>query len=82
MFSNLDAEMARRKITRASLAEKIHKTPTTVSLKLNGKAPITLSECIEIKNARGAECTIDYLFAVNNAPQREGGERDVKENLP
>lgn len=43
MFKNLDAEMARKKITRASLAEKIHKTPTTLSLKLNGKAPMSFS---------------------------------------
>lgn len=66
MFNNLDAEMARKKITRAFLAEMIHKTPTTLSLKLNGKAPITLAECIEIKNAIGSEYTIDYLFAVDN----------------
>ena len=57
MFPNLDAEMARRKITRA-----IHKTPTTLSLKLNGKAPLTLAECIEIKNEVDPECTVDYLF--------------------
>lgn len=62
MFPNLDAELARKKITRAMLAQKINKTPTTLSLKLNGKAPLTLSECIEIKNAIGTECTLDYLF--------------------
>lgn len=65
MFNNLDAEMARRKITRSSLAKKIHKSPTTLSLKLNGKAPITLLECIEIKNAIGVDCTIDYLFSLD-----------------
>lgn len=63
MFPNLDAELARKRITRAVLAEKIHKTPTTLSLKLNGKAPITLSECVEIKEAIGTDCSIDYLFA-------------------
>lgn len=63
MFPNLDAEMARKKITRNALAEGIHKTPTTLSLKLNGKAPISLNECIEIKKAIGSDCTIDYLFA-------------------
>lgn len=63
MFPNLDAELARKKITRATLAERINKTPTTLSLKLNGKAPITLSECIEIKEAIGTDCTLDYLFA-------------------
>ena len=62
MFQNLEAEMARRKITRLSLANKIHKTATTLSLKLNGKAPITLSECVEIKNAIDENLSIDYLF--------------------
>lgn len=65
MFSNLDAEMARKKITRAALADMIHKTPTTLSLKLNGKAPLTLNECIEIKNAVSPESTVDYLFATD-----------------
>lgn len=63
MFPNLDAEMARKKITRTLLAEKIHKTPTTVCLKLNGKAPITLAECLEIKEAIDTELSIDYLFS-------------------
>ena len=63
MFPNLDAEMARKKITRTLLAEKIHKTPTTVCLKLNGKAPITLTECLEIKEAIDTELSIDYLFS-------------------
>lgn len=63
MFPNLDAEMARRKITRNMLAEKVNKTPTTLSLKLNGKAPLTLSECIEIRDVVDKKCTIDYLFA-------------------
>ena len=67
MFPNLDAEMARRKITRQSLADKIHKTPTTLSLKLNGKAPITLAECVEIKNAIDESLSVDYLFSTENA---------------
>ena len=67
LFPNLDAEMARRKITRQSLADKIHKTPTTLSLKLNGKAPITLAECVEIKNAIDESLSVDYLFSTENA---------------
>lgn len=67
MFPNLDAEMARKKITRASLAEKLRKTPTTLSLKLNGKAPITLTECVEIKEAIGTDCSIEYLFATEGS---------------
>lgn len=65
MFPNLDAEMARKKITRTALAERIHKTPTTLSLKLNGKAPLTLAECIEIKNEVNPDCSVDYLFATD-----------------
>lgn len=68
MFPNLDAEMARHKVTRVALAKKINKTPTTISLKLNGKAPITLAECVEIKAAIGTEKSIDYLFSTE-----EGG---------
>lgn len=63
MYNNLDAEMARAKITRNTLAKCIGRTPSTLSLKLNGKAPLTLAECIEIKNAVNPECTVDYLFA-------------------
>ena len=63
MFPNLDAEMARKKITRGQLAKIIKKTPTTLSLKLNGKAPMTLAECVEIKNVLNTELSIDYLFA-------------------
>ena len=63
MYPNLDAEMARRKITRCSLAEKLHRTPTTLSLKLNGKAPLTLAECMDIKVALETDLSIDYLFS-------------------
>ncbi len=66
MFPNLDAEMARRKITRAMLASKINKTPTTLSLKLNGKAPLSLAECIEIKNVVNPKSSVDYLFTTDN----------------
>ena len=73
MFPNLEAEMARKKITRTMLAEMIHKTPTTLSMKLNGKAKLTLAECIEIRDAVGREFAIDYLFASDeDIPNRAG----------
>ena len=71
MFPNLNAEMARRKITQISLAERIGRTPTTLSLKLGGKAPITLSECIEIKNAIDERLSVDYLFATEPDIRKE-----------
>lgn len=70
MFPNLDAELEKKKITRAALAKILHRTPTTLSLKLNGKAPITLSECVEIKKVLGEEFTIEYLFSVGSEDSR------------
>lgn len=69
MYPNLFAEMARKKITQVSLANRVHRTPTTLSLKLNGKAPITLAECVEIKKAIGTELSIDQLFASDSDPE-------------
>lgn len=63
MYPNLEAEMARRKITRKSLAERLHKQPTTISLKLNGKYQLTLGECIEIRDAVDSTLSIEYLFS-------------------
>lgn len=62
MFPNLEAEMVRNKITRHFLAEKTGRTYTTMCMKLNGKAQLTLSECIEIKKIVNPSCTLDYLF--------------------
>ena len=69
MFPNLDAEMARRKITRGMLAEALHITPTTLSMKLNGKATLTLDECIRIRDIIDKKLTIDYLFATDEVKE-------------
>lgn len=66
MYPNLDAEMARRKITRQTLAKELCITPSTLSFKLNGKAVLTLAECIEIRNVIDPKLSIDYLFASND----------------
>ena len=47
MFPNLEAEMARSKITQAKLADILGITPTTLSFKLNGKSNLSLKECVE-----------------------------------
>ncbi len=70
MYRNLDAEMARSKITKAHLAEELGITPTTLSFKLNGKSNLSLKECIQIKRILGTDATVDYLFA-----EDEPGER-------
>ena len=65
MYPNLEAEMARNKITQLAMAECIGVTPTTMSLKINGKAKMLLPECMKIKNRLFPNCSIDYLFATD-----------------
>ena len=63
VYSNLDAEMARYKITQAQLAKELGITATTLSLKLNGKSDLSLKECVKIKQILGTDVSVDYLFA-------------------
>lgn len=63
MYPNLKAEMARKKITQLAIAECLNVTPTTISLKLNGKAKLLLPECMKIKNNFFPDCSLEYLFA-------------------
>ena len=62
MYRNLEAEMARAGMTQNKLAELIGITPTTLSLKLNGKSLLSLKECTTIKKALNSNLSIDYLF--------------------
>ena len=62
MFNNLEAEMARKKITQYKLAEILGVTPTTLSFKLNGRSTLSLKECVEIKKQAFPDKKLDYLF--------------------
>lgn len=65
MFPNLEAEMARSKITQLQMAEMLQITPTTLSFKLNGKSSLSLKECVLIKQLMFPDKTLDYLFATD-----------------
>ena len=62
MFPNLEAEMARSKLTQAKMSDLLGITPTTLSFKLNGKSNLSLKECVEIKKRAFPDKTLDYLF--------------------
>ena len=62
LFPNLEAEMARKKITQQDLAKMLGITPTTLSFKLSGKSTLSLKECVKIKNTIFPDQTLDYLF--------------------
>lgn len=63
LYQNLEAEMARNKITKAKLADILGITPTTLCFKLSGKSTLSLKECVEIKRKVFPDKTLDYLFA-------------------
>lgn len=67
MYRNLEAELARKQVSRKELADKLGITPTTLSFKLNGKSELSLVECVEIKKLLGVDEPIEYLFAQDEA---------------
>ena len=68
MYSNVEAELRRKGITRAILAERLGLTPSTVSTKMNRKTEFTLAEAKEIKHMLRVDIPIDELFAWTEDP--------------
>lgn len=66
MFDNLEAELKRKKVLRRDLAENLNLTIGTVSQKLNGKAPITLTEAVSIKQFLKVDIPLEKLFSIES----------------
>ena len=81
VFPNLEAEMARNKVTQVKLAEILGITPTTLSFKMNGKSTLSLKECVEIKRKAFPDKTLDYLFATDETGSEEGREERTTVNI-
>lgn len=68
MYRNLKAELVRHNISNAEIAKRLGITPGTASLKINGKATITLKEAFLIQNLiyekSDIKITIEELFKV------------------
>ena len=62
MFRNLDAELKRKGMTRGDLAKAMNITPSTMSMKLNGKSGLTLNEALRIKGILEVDIPIEQLF--------------------
>ena len=62
MFNNLNAEMARRKMSIKALAEATGIVYESMKNKMSGATEFKRSEMIQIKK-EFPECTLDYLFA-------------------
>lgn len=66
MFFNLNAEMARSKLTQSDLARVLNLNSSTISDKMNGKRDFWLLECKKIRDSFFPQLTIDYLFQIEN----------------
>lgn len=62
MFRNVEAELKRKGMTQMDLAKALKLSPSTISLKLNGKAIITLSEAKKVKEMLKVDMPIEELF--------------------
>ena len=67
MYSNFNAEYARRGFTLEKLAEEMEKrdckrTVATISQKLNGKFVLTLNEAKVLRDIVAPELSIEVLF--------------------
>ena len=67
MFNNLNAEMARRKMSIKALAEATGIGYESMKNKMSGATEFKRSEMIQIKK-EFPECTLDYLFATEEDP--------------
>ena len=62
MYRNVKAELARQGLKLEDLAEALNLTIGTVSMKLNGKYPITFREAVRIKAILGVDTPLEELF--------------------
>lgn len=61
-YVNLEAEIARKGLSKKEIAETLGVRLATVYDKLKGKYPFTLDEALKMKNKYFPEFTLEYLF--------------------
>ena len=64
MYPNVEAEKAKKKVTLEKMAhdERINCTVSTMSQKLNGKAPLSFKEALAIKDILNSDMPLEELF--------------------
>ena len=66
--NNLEAEMKRKGISRADIAQTLGVSYSTIHSRFNNNTEWLYSECVVIRDTYFPEHTLDYLFST------EGGE--------
>lgn len=61
-YPNLRAEIARRGLTTAAIAQELGITRATLSAKLNGRSEWTLEESKTVKTYIGTSMPLELLF--------------------
>lgn len=69
MFCNLNAEMARKKMTIKALAERTGINYESLKNKMSGVTEFKRTEMISIKK-EFPECSLDYLFSTEEQEVR------------
>lgn len=62
MYPNVEAEMARNRMTKTRLAHQMGMALGTLSLKLAGKSDISFAEAMKIKKLLKVDMPIEKLF--------------------
>ena len=65
VFNNLNAEMARKKVSIKALAEATPINYESLKNKMSGTTEFKRNEMIQIKK-EFPDCSLDYLFATEN----------------
>ena len=71
MFNNMNAEMARKKISIKALSEVTGINYESLKNKMSGATEFKRSEMIQIKK-EFPECSLDYLFATEDESNGRG----------
>ena len=62
MFPNVEAEIARKRLTKLMLSEKTGIRYQTLTAKLSGDSPVTIRDAKAIKAALETDLPIEILF--------------------
>lgn len=63
MYKNLSAEIARKGLTKKTVAKEIGLSESAFFKKLKGTSSFSFDEALKIKSVLGLDCPIEYLFA-------------------
>lgn len=77
MYPNLDAEMAREKVTTKAVAEALGLDERSVRNKISGKTKFFYIETVKIKDTFFPKADLEYLFKTDEAA-RKAHERKQK----